>query len=138
MRSTHKAFGHAADGTRTHGPSAWQAVRGGPISSVYTGSPHERMPSACIRLPGIRTPNGHPAWASRCGRYELDVASSGPAQLAELLRSRAPGRLEVRRVPARRPRSGFVRALKEGEQERLRVGRRADRLVWQHRERAIP
>jgi hypothetical protein len=32
----------------------------GPISSVYAGFSAERMPSDCIRLPGIRTPNGHP------------------------------------------------------------------------------
>src|SRR3954447_23656377 len=64
--------------------------------------------------------------------------SRRPPQLAELLRSRAPRRLEVRRLPARRPRSGFVRALKEREQERLRVVRCADRLVRQYGERAIP
>src|SRR5205823_12657507 len=57
-------------------------------------------------------------------------------QFLELIRGGAPVRFEGARFPAGESRTGFVRGLQEREQRSARVGRGADRLVGEDRQRS--
>src|SRR5438067_8523548 len=63
------------------------------------------------------------------------AAGSACEELIQRRRVRAPGRLELPPVPARRAGAGLVRALQERQQRRLRIARRAHGVVGKARQR---